>query len=195
VSAPWVAAFAALWLVTLLNTALLLGGLRRIANVLERAEARLPGEEPIFGKAVGSAVDPFHLVDESGGDVPWGDFVRGPTILLFMSTGCVACTDLAERLHDVDEQVDGVPLVVVMDDSREARRELLPPALKVLYQRDGAATRALDNRATPQAYVLDPSGVVLSRRVPATLDDLRDLARFQRRGGDREGALEAAARR
>ena len=192
-SAPWVAAFAALWLVTLLNTALVLGGLRRIANVLERAEARLPAEEPTFGKAVGSAVDPFHLVDESGADVPWNGFVREPTILLFMSTGCVACTDLAGRLRDVDEQVDGVPLVVVMDDSPEARRELLPAGLRVLYQRDGAATRALENRATPQAYVLDPSGVVLSRGVPTALDDLHDLARFQR-GGDLAQALQATVR-
>jgi hypothetical protein len=194
VSAPWVAAFAALWLVTLLNTALVLGGLRRIGNVLERAEARLPAEEPTFGKAIGSAVDPFHLVDESGADVPWDEFVREPTILLFMSTGCVACTDLAARLRDVDEQVDGVPLVVVMDDSPEARRELLPAGLRVLYQRDGAASRALENRATPQAYVLDPSGVVLSRGVPTGLDDLHDLARFQR-GGDLAQALHTTVRR
>jgi hypothetical protein len=193
VSAPWVAAFAALWLVTLLNTAVVLGGLRRIANVLERAEARLPGEEPSLGAEVGSAVDPFLLFDENGGEVAWQEFVREPTILLFMSPDCVACRDLAEHLVGPREQVDGVPLVVVMDDTRKARREPLPSGLTVLYQRDEAATRALRNRATPQAYVLEPSGVVLTRRVPATLGDLRDLARFQRMGGDREQALEATA--
>ena len=192
-SAAWVAAFAALWLVTLLNTAVVLGGLRRIASVLERAEARLPAEGPALGAEVGSAIDPFPLVGEDGSDVSWGEFVREPTILLLMSPHCGACRNLAEHLVGPREQVKGVPLVVVMDDSPEGRREPLPPGLNVLYQRDGAATRALRNRATPQAYVLDPSGVVLSRRVPATLGDLRDLAWFQRRGGGRDRALEATA--
>lgn len=194
-SGPWVAAFAALWLVTLLNTAVVLGGLRRIANVLERAEARLPGEGPAFGAAVGSAIDPFDLVDEGGRELGWAELVREPTIFLFMSKHCAACDGLAEHLAGSREQVDGVPLVVVVDDGAEARPEGLPPDLSVLYQRDGAATRALDNRATPQAYVLDPSGVVLGRRVPATLDDLRDLAWFQRNGGGRANALAAPAHR
>jgi thiol-disulfide isomerase/thioredoxin len=195
VSAPWVAAFATLSLVTLLNTAVVLGGLRRIASVLERAEASAPREEPVFGAAVGSAVDPFDLVDESGRTVPWRELVREPTILLLMSSGCAACAALAEHLEDVREEVDGVPLVVVLDESGEASRERLPSGPRVLYQRDGAATRALDNRATPQAYVLDPSGVVLGRRVPATLDDLRDLARLQRSGRDRASRPEAMAYR
>jgi hypothetical protein len=193
VSTPWVAAFAALWLVTLLNTAVVLGGLRRIANVLERAEARLPGAEPALGAEVGSAVDPFLLFDENGDDVAWEEFVREPTILLLMSPHCVACRNLAEHLVGPRKHVRGVPLVVVMDDSPEGRREPLPPGLNVLYQRDGAATQALRNRATPQAYVLDRSGVVLSRRVPATLGDLRDLAWFQQKGGAPEQALETTA--
>jgi thiol-disulfide isomerase/thioredoxin len=195
VSAPWVAAFATLAIVTLLNTAVVLGGLRRIASVLERAEARASAEEPVFGAAVGSAVDPFDLVDESGETVAWRELVREPTILLLMSTSCAACAALAEHLEDVGEEVDGVPLVVVADDGAEARGERLPSGLRVLYQRDGAATRALGNRATPQAYVLDPSGVVLGRRVPATLDDLRDMAWLQRSGRDRARKLEATAHR
>lgn len=177
-SAAWVAAFATLSLVTLLNTAVVLGGLRRIASVLERAEA----QEPAFGAAVGSAVHPFDLLDEEGMSVPWRELVREPTMLLLVSTDCAACAALAEQLEDAGDEVEGVPLVLVVEGSPEASRAWLPSGPRTLYQRDGAATRALGNRATPQAYVVDPSGVVLGRRVPATLDDLRDMARLQRDG-------------
>ena len=190
-SGPWIGAFVVLWLVTLLNTAVVLGGLRRIVNVLERAEARLPAEASASGAAVGSAIDPFDLVDEEGRELSWTELVQERTIFLFMSKRCTACDELARRLGS-QQHVDGVPLVVVMDDA-EAGREGLPPGLRVLYERDGAATRALGNRATPQAYVVDRSGVVLGRTVPATLEELRNLAWFQQNGGDRAKALAAKA--
>jgi hypothetical protein len=191
VSGAWVAAFVALWLVTLLNTVVVLGGLRRILNVLEHVEARLPAEASASGAAVGSTIAPFDLVDGEGRELAWTELVQERTIFLLMSKHCAACEALAGRLGS-RQHVDGVPLVVVMDDA-EAGREGLPPGLRVLYERDGAATRALGNRATPQAYVVDRSGIVLGRTVLATLEELRNLAWFQQNGGDRAKALAAKA--
>lgn len=191
-SGAWVAAFVALWLVTLLNTAVVLGGLRRIVNVLEHVEARLPAEASASGAAVGSAIEPFDLVDDEGRELAWTELVQERTIFLFMSKRCAACEDLARRLGS-RQDVDGVPLVVVMEGDAETGREGLPPGLRVLYERDGAATRALGNRATPQAYVVDRSGVVLGRTVLATLEELRNLVWFQQNGGDHAEALAAKA--
>jgi hypothetical protein len=160
--------------------------------VLERAEARLPAEASASGAAVGSTIAPFDLVDGEGRKLAWTELVQERTIFLFMSKRCTACEDLAGRLGP-RQDVDGVPLVVVMDDAAEAGVEGLPSGLRVLYERDGAATRALGNRATPQAYVVDRSGVVLGRTVPATLEELRNLAWFHRNGGDRAKALAAKA--
>ena len=66
-----------------------------------------------------------------------------------------------------------------------------PAGLRVLYERGGEATNALDNRATPQAYVLDPTGRVLDRRVPGSLRHLEEMAREQRQRAE-NGAGTAA---
>ena len=66
-----------------------------------------------------------------------------------------------------------------------------PTTLQVLFERDREATTALDNRATPQAYVLDPTGRVLDRRVPGSLTHLQEMARMERRRAE-NGAGAAA---
>jgi hypothetical protein len=86
--------------------------------------------------------------------------------------------------------VAGVPFVVVSNAQPEVP---YPVTLPVLYDPNGAATKALDNRATPQAYVLDPTGLVLHRRVPGSLADLEEMAREQRRrAGNGSGAAAEA---
>jgi hypothetical protein len=86
--------------------------------------------------------------------------------------------------------VGGIPLVLVTNAEPETP---YPPTLRVLYERDGEATKALDNRATPQAYVLDPTGRVLDRRVPGSLKHLQEMAREQRRRAENGAGASAKA--
>jgi hypothetical protein len=178
VSAPWIAAYAVLWLTVLVVTFTLLGLVRRIGGVLEGLERRLAAPPADFGAAVGSTVSGFDLADAEGRRIPFGELVTGPTLLLVMSEHCAACAMLAEQLDGVGASIGGVPIVVVTNAEPE---KPYPATLRVLYERAGEATNALDNRATPQAYVLDPTGRVLARRVPNSPGDLEEMAREHRR--------------
>lgn len=187
-SAPWIAAYAVLWLAVLVVAFTMLGVVRRIGGVLEGMERRLAAPAGEYGAAVDSTVSPFDLVDAEGRRVPFGELVGEPTLLLVMSNHCPACTSLARDLDGVGDAVGGVPFAVVTNAEPETP---YPATLRVLYERDREATNALDNRATPQAYVLDPTGRVLDRRVPGSLSHLQEMAREQRRRAE-NGAGAAA---
>ena len=186
-SAPWIAAYAVLWLAVLVVAFTMIGLVRRIGGVLEGLERHVSGAHADFGAAVNSTVSPFDLVDAGGRTIPYDELVAEPTLVLVMSDHCAACTTLVEQLEDVGGSIVGVPLAVVTN----ADEASYPAGLRVLFERGGEATNALDNRATPQAYVLDPTGRVLDRRVPGSLRHLEEMAREQRQRAE-NGAGTAA---
>ena len=189
-SAPWIAAYAVLWLAVLVVTFTMLGIVRRIGGVLEGMERRLAAPPAEFGAAVDSTVPSFDLADAEGRRVPFGELVSEPTLLLVMSNHCVACTKLAGELEGVGDTVEGVPFALVTNAEPETP---YPATLRVLFERDGEATTALDNRATPQAYVLHPTGRVLDRRVPGSLTHLQEMARMERRRAENGAGAAAEA--
>jgi len=189
VSAPWIAAYAVLWLTVLVLTFTVIGIVRRVGGVLEGVEQRLSA--PVeFGAAVNSKISPFQVADAEGRAVKFEQLVTRPTLVLVLSNHCSACLSLTAELEGVGDSVDGVPFTVVTNAEPEVP---YPTTLPVLYDPNGAATKALDNRATPQAYVLDPSGVVLDRRVPGSLADLEEMARDQRRRAENGSGAAAEA--
>ncbi len=190
-SGPWIAAFGALWVVTLGIGLAVLGILRRFSAVLEAAEARVSAQNEL-GAPVRSTVADFKLYDESGRVALTRDAVNEPTLLLFVEPGCGACRQLVQELDGTGATLDGVPFAIVIEDSRRARAFAFPEGVRVVYEQHGDVFRAFRNRATPQAYVIDNEGLVLARKVPASALDLHEMARFQREGGDAHRSLPAA---
>ena len=180
-STPWIAAFAFLWLAVIAVGVVMLGTLRRITSVLERAESQLEAEA--VGVRPMSVLPSFELYDASGDLVTSESLIREPTILLFMESGCSPCRQLALALEGFDDTVDGVPFVVVLDDSPNARQVPIPPDIRVMYEREGAVSGLFESAITPQAFVIDVGGVVLDRKRPRNRLDLRELAWLQREGG------------
>lgn len=177
-SNAWIAAYAVLWLTVLVLTFTMVGIVRRISSVLEGLERRL-ATPPDMGAEVNSIVSPFELVDADGQTVGFHEVVQEPTIMLMSANHCPACRKLLDELDGIGDSIYGVPLVVVTNaDDAETH---YPPEVRVLYEPEAAATMALDNRVNPQAYVLDPTGLVLDRMVPGSLSDFRAMAREQRR--------------
>lgn|GEM_PF-2061193 len=193
-SAPWIAAFAVLWLTVLVLTFVVSGIVRRFGGVLEGMEQRLSAPME-FGAVVNSRISPFQVADAAGHAVVFEELVREPTLLLVLSNHCSACTALVEQLDGAGDSVGGMPFVVVTNAEPETP---YPPTLPVLFDPNGAATKALDNRATPQAYLLDPTGLVLARRVPGSLRDLEEMARGHlaraANGADAAADVQAIAR-
>jgi AhpC/TSA family len=188
VSTPWIAAYAVLWLTVLVVAFTMIGIVRRLSGVLEGLEQRLAAP-PDLGVAVNSTIPPFEVVDTDGRTVGFEELVQEPTIVLVAADQCPACRQLLRKLDDVGESIGGVPFVIVTNaDDPETH---YPPGVRVLYEPDLTATNALDNRANPQAYVLDPTGRVLDRKVPGSLGDFEAMAREQRRRAE-NGAGAAA---
>jgi AhpC/TSA family len=179
VSTPWIVAFVALWIFTLLLATILLGLLRRVMTVLEAAEARVtnaltaPRTE---GAAPGTRIPAFEATMDGGRAVESTALLREGAVLVFMEAGCEPCKQLAAELEGVGERIDGVPLYVVVEGAPAAAELALPPSLSVLYQREGAVSRAFETRATPQAFAVDATATVVERMIPGTRKHLRELA-------------------
>jgi thiol-disulfide isomerase/thioredoxin len=167
-----------LWLAVLVVAFTIIGIVRRFGGVLERVEQRLAAP-PDLGAAVNSTVSPFEVVDADGRAVGFEELIREPTILLVSANYCPACRKLLGELDDVGDSIGGVPFVIVTNAEDPETR--YPPGARVLYEPDLTATGALDNQANPQAYVLDPTGLVLDRRIPGSRRDFEAMAREQRR--------------
>ena len=187
-SNAWIAAYAVLWLTVLVVTFTMVGIVRRISSVLEGLEQRL-ATPPDMGAEINSIISPFELVDADGQTVGFDELVQEPTIVLLSANHCPACRRLLGQLDGVGDSIDGVPFVVVTNaDDAETH---YPPGIRVLYEPELAATTALDNRVNPQAYVLDPTGLVLDRRIPGSRSDFVAMAHEQRRRAE-NGAGAAA---
>jgi thiol-disulfide isomerase/thioredoxin len=190
VSAPWIAAFAALSTLVGLIVVVLLGFLRRASAVLEEAEARLSAfttHATLGGAAPGTQVPEFTLEDAYGGSVSSAELLSSGAVVLFMESGCGPCRSLAASLSSRAYEAE-VPLYVILDDSPEGRRFPVPPATAVLYQAGRAASRAFASVSTPQAFAVDAQGVVLDLIVPGTEKDIERLATRVTEGGDAGGA-------
>lgn len=177
----WIAAFCALWVLVLLLAFLVLGTLRRVTAVLEQVRV---SEASSLGAAPMTIVEPFELYDDEGLRLTSEELLTEPsTILLFIKPDCGPCLSLLENLDIVGERIGEVPFHVVAPQSRRARTLELAHGRPILYDRDESASSAFSNRATPQAYAVGNNHMVLDRRVPASLEDLLNMAKFQREGG------------
>jgi hypothetical protein len=182
-SAPWAAAVITLWVVVLLIAVVVTGVLRRIGAVLEQAEARLAsGVQDSFapgGLAVASRAPEFRVFDTNGAgkaprEISSDELIRTPTILLFMSANCAPCRELAAELPSAMRDVDGVPLYAIFDKN-EGRPEWLPRDVPTVFESSREVSRAFENVATPQAYLLDSNRLVVTKRVVMSLSDLKAM--------------------
>lgn len=159
-----------------------LGTLRRATAVLERLESTA-GSGSELGVSVMTVVQPFEVANAWGETVTSRELLEGPsTLLLLMGVNCAACKTLATQLDGVTNRLDGVPFAVIVDAPSGASDLAIPEQARLLFDHKGEAKKALQNRATPQAYSLGRDGFVLDRRLVRSVHDLRAMAEVQREG-------------
>lgn len=176
----WIAAFVALWVLTLASAFLVLGILRRIVPVIQAAEEAIkasanrgPG-----GLAQGSAVPEFIVTDSRGTEFSDLDLrSNGAHILLFVGASCPACRGLVADLESGLAPVVGAPIIVVSDDPRHA--EVIHPrdGLRVIADGGERLTRAIHSDRTPHAFVIDGDGRVAAVGSPNDWSALTALLR------------------
>lgn len=176
----WIAAFGALVALVLAELVVLLGVLRRTAEVMERVEAHLRSTSPRAGHgglSPGSAVPEFALVAREDGAVA-APHVRGePVVYLLLSGSCEPCGRLLRALQQAPSAPGGVAVVGIVeaDDLPESEWPA-PPWLTMLRQRGHAATRALRSDVTPHAFAVRGDGRVAASCVPAGAEDVLRMA-------------------
>lgn len=189
------AAVTALWALVIVVALTVLGALRRAVDVLERVESQFSAaaSSGSVGAPAGSRIAEHEVREVDGDSVRFADLLGTPAIYLFMSAACGPCHTLAAELERRSEFVDGAELrVVVQGGIASVRRLALPSWVRVLIDDGGQASRAFGRPATPQAFALDESGVVVASLVPSSAQSFDGLLSALK-GGDRATDNHAAA--
>lgn len=173
---PWIVALVALWVVVTVNTLLLLGVLRRIVPVLQRAEQVLQdggGVGAGTGLAPGATVPDFE-VRTSHGEVHFSELVtERAAVFVFVDAHCAPCQQLTTELAMERGSVSQLRLHLITD---EPLGKTFPDGVVVLHQAEDAASSAFEQSAFPQAFVVDGDRKVIERTFPNTMSDLQRLA-------------------
>lgn len=187
-STPWIAAFAGLAALVILLGLLVLGTLRRISPILEKAESKLllmPSDLAPAGLAPGTPVPDFQAQDLNGSAFRAVDLRGTEGIVLFLDSDCEPCRTLtSEVVADNGGGLDARLTVVV--DSRADGLELdRIPGITVLHQVDREVARAFQSSVAPHAFAISAAGTVVETGNPNTLKDLQAIAHRIKGGGDR----------
>lgn len=169
----WAITVVVLCVAVVVLSIVVLGLLRQITPVLERA-APLGGFNPLSGPALGSQLP--HFAAEGPDGTVTAEQLRGaPVLLLFLSVGCGPCHDLAEELNRA-ELGDLASQLVVVTGAGGARELGLPAGLRVLTETGSEVRGALSVTSSPLAVGVSPDGIVRSVDPVNTVEQLRGLA-------------------
>ncbi len=172
----WAVAIVVLWVAVIALAVVILGILRQITPVLERASAHSGGLGPgQQGPPVGDPLPRFSARDTAG-DVVDEQSLRGqPSLLLFLSTGCGPCEQLAAEIRrsDLGELARQLIIITRPDGPRVLG---IPEGLRVVTEESDEVTGPLAVIGLPFAVAVDAGGIVKGAQVPNTVAHLDHLA-------------------
>lgn len=167
---------------TLLNLVLVVGLLRRTADLLEAiADGRVKNDSansngPAFqeGLAPGATVGEFWLLDDLGIAHRYRDVVDGQAVLLFLDQHCQPCAGLIDELNLRPWRSD-IKLIVIADDHLEGLSSASDWGGRLYLQTDSAASRAFRTNITPHAFAV-ADAFILNKQIPSSIADLERWA-------------------
>lgn len=181
-SGPWIAVVLLLAGITLIQTTVMVGLIRRASSVLERTEEVLSRRSTVLGPAVGlprgTSLPDFQAFTVNGATVRAADLSGKSNLFLILSESCEPCRALAASLAKPQERLDlGVRLIVVVDRFGEYLQGLHSLAdVVLLRQENREVSRAFDSDVSPHAILVDSHGTILDNAIPGSNADLRELA-------------------
>ncbi len=184
-SAAWIGAFISLATLVLLLTLLVVGLMRRISSVLERAEQVLVRSDTFDlkeGLQPGDFVAAGDAVTSTGR--PWSTSeVRDDAhVIVFVDPGCPPCDNLIDELMTGPQLPRAVNLVLVSPDI-DMRLASLSRRYTVLRDTNHALSRAFGTSVSPNAFAIDAGGVVAAQEIPTSMEALNRLGQRLRGGG------------
>lgn len=186
---PWIAAFIALVILVLIQTAFLIGLATQTIGVLARIQ-KLVGnvslEDMFHGLPVGSPLPAFAAAHDQGPPLPAaGDL---PTrLFLFLGGDCAPCDELLNNLRTETLDLGAVrPIVVVDQHASSAMLSLVPNDWTVLTERHGDMSTSLRVRVTPYVYTVDGHDIIRATGIPNTVAELAAFAAVAAPGHDHQ---------
>lgn len=165
----WITSLVVLWVLVLVLAFLLAGALRQLGLMRLRM-----GDDPGAlitdqGLPRGSLVPPLELIDAASGRhltlLPNGTKTR---VLVLLSTGCLACRQLAPHLNEIASTHDELEVVPIVSGDLETSGQFIRATrLKITTLVDEAvsAPGMFGVSLSPFTFVVDSQGRVLARGV------------------------------
>lgn len=191
-TAPWIAVVVALWAFVVVLGLIMLGTLRRIAPILERAEARVAETPSITGLPLGATVPSFAAEDVGGGAFTKADLLGATAAVLFLGSSCKACESFVRDLETGRAPDLRVRLVTVVADPDTARTLAQSREVVVVIDKERSLARAFESNIVPQTFVVDEHGRVRASGKPNDWDGVRHLLTIAE-GGDSRTHVAAAS--
>ncbi len=118
-STPFYLSYAALWILVLLQSLILLGLVRLVAQLQQDGVAAGSRDG---GMTPGQAAPAFSTVDLAGAPIASMSFTGRLTALLFVSPTCPACTTTLHALHALRDKANGNVIVICRAERDECIR-------------------------------------------------------------------------
>jgi peroxiredoxin len=193
VTGIWIVAFAALWLLVVALGLLVLGTLRRLLPLIERAEGVLSAAESSReGLRSGEMVPPFTAHEVGGSTITEADLEGRRSIVLFLSPSCRACEGMVGDLKEGTVPDLGASLLAISDDREQARAFEPSHGITVLVQDGRSLADVFLSTVTPHAFVIDEERRVRASAIPSDWDSLRQLTDSATKGGSKTEIAAAA---
>lgn len=163
---PWVIVGIGSWLgyKLLAQNGLIMLRIEALDNLV--AKLGPPPDVP-EGLAPGAVAPQFELPELNGGRVSLGQFHGRRVLLVFFSSNCTYCEQMAPELAALP--LDGsdqrpIPLLVTSADREEMLAFVSKYGLKclVLLQKKGEISTAYKGIFTPSGYLIDEEGIIIS---------------------------------
>lgn len=174
-----VVAVVSLWVLVLIILFLIVGALRQIGLMQLRLGTDPGALITREGLDRGIAAPDFQLPTLDGGQIALGELGAIPKLLVFLSTTCQSCRELAPHLNEVfDTRHKQMAVVVICDGSLEscdsfAREAVIRP--RVAVDTTGLVKAKYEVAMTPFAYFLDFESRVLVRGIANSWTQLESL--------------------
>jgi peroxiredoxin len=166
-----------LWFVVLFLAFLLLGALRALGLVtwrLDQLEMTRPSRIGRDGLKPGRRAPDFTLPSVVDGDISLHDFAGHKVLLVFTQAGCGPCHNIAVELNRLHERGEHQVLVINNGDAESARVWVAETQARfpVLVQEQFSISKRYEAFATPFAFLIDERGIVRSRGVVGSRQNL-----------------------
>jgi len=168
-STPFYLSYAALWILVILQSLILLGLVRMVAQLQQGGVA---GGSRDGGMTSGQAAPPFSTMDLSGAPIDSTRFAGRLTALLFVSPTCSSCTTTLHELNALRDKANGNVIVICRAAHDDCMRlaEVHQLNLPVVADEDEHISQLYGITAVPTAVLINAHHQIQSYGQPERED-------------------------